>query len=614
MATQTSSTKNSVADNSPADPNPQPLDGRLAWHSSAPRTVAKAGDWLDESKGWEAWIEHLARRAKPKPLSPLLAGKGSPLAWCAEEAGLSSQLDERLDVLDRLARGKSISTKVLDEALGDFLADENETVVTSLECIAWCHALGSLAQRTPAETWWSILGKLLDACCDADQIDVSDSPLEHQLLAGELRLAMSYNFPEIKATRSLVTPARRALSEGPDALLDGEGLPHASLLSLMRPLLACWTRCAAMGQSLKHGCWNEPAEIQYAWLIRQAIRFTRRDGTQTFDRDCGERLPPDLIQAAMELDGDRDDRKIAKLAFPEPRRSSSTTDHKSSGKKKLPPSSTHSEWSAMAMLRPSWSHRDGMLSVDFSQPQLKIELSLGRHTLLLGTATLELWADDEPLEQKTGWESVCWESDKEVDYIELETMFSNKVRVQRQMLFSRKDHLVLIADAVRTDAVCNLRYAASWPLDTGTVANPRKRTREVTLTAGKPRAEVLPLALPEWRRDLRVGELEAFDDHLKLQQSNTGRGLYAPLLLDLDPRRRGRPVTWRQLTVAEDRKSQTPDVAAGYRVQVGKKQWLIYRSLDERGSRTVLGENLISEFLMCRVDGNGPGTRLLEIE
>ncbi len=614
MATQTSSSKNSIAAGSSSSQSARPLAGRLVWHSSAPSTVSKAGDWMDESKGWEAWLEYLSRRSSPEPLATMLPGQGSSLAWCGEEFGGSSVLDERLDVLDRLARGKSISAARLDAAIDDFLARHEEAAVEPLEYVAWSHALVSLAQHTRAETWWNLLGRLLDTCCDADQIDFNDSPMEHQWLAGELRLAMSYNLPEIKTIRRLVTPARRALSQGPDLLLDGEGLPHASRLALMRPLLACWTRCVAMGQSLKNGCWNETAEIQYAWLIRQTLRFSRRDGTQVLTSGARDPWPKDLFQAAMELDGDREDRKIARMVLPARKRSSRAKDQRSTGKKKLPASATHSEWSSVAMLRPTWSHADGMFAVDYSRHQLSIELSLGRHTLLFGSATLNLWADDEPLEQETPWESVCWESDSGGDYLEIEATFSNDVRVQRQMLFGREDRFLLLADAIHSPQPCSLRYEARWPLDSGTVANPRKRTREVTLTAGKPRAEVLPLALPEWRRDLRVGELEAQKDHLLLRQAFTGRGLYAPLLIDLDARRRGRPVTWRQLTIAEDRKIVTPEMAVGYRIQVGKKQWLIYRSIGERGSRSVLGENLISEFLVCRFDANGAGKRLVEIE
>lgn len=610
MATETSAPKTSVAGKNGYHVDPIPLNGRLAWHSSAPRTVAKAGAWLDESKGWEAWLEHLGSRLQPKPLVRLLPTKNSPLAWAAGRIGTSTTLDEHLDILQRLCRGKSVSAAVVDAVVKDFLESTDDSPAAALEYIAWSHALAPLAERTRAETWWKVLDKLIDKALDADYIKLDETPLEHQLFAGELRLSLAYNFPEIKIARGLINPARRALSEGPDYLLDGEGLPHAALLPLMRPLLACWTRCMAMGQTMKHGCWNEPAEIQYAWIIRQAMRFTRRDGSQVLDHEGDDAWPAELFQAAMNIDGDREDRVIAKLALPGGKKPAAAK----SNRKKLPPTSTNSEWAELAILRPSWSHNEGLFAVDYSQPELKVELSLGRHSLLFGEAKIDISADDDRIEQQTDWECVCWESDKDVDYLELEASFSGDIRLQRQMLFAREDRFLFLADAVLAKSRCDLRYSATWPLDSGTVANPRKRTREVTLTAGKPRAEVLPLALNEWRRDTHVGELHAHADCLQLEQSITGSGMYAPLLIDMDPRRRGRPITWRQLTVAEDRKILTPDVAVGYRVQIGKKQWLIYRSVGERGNRTVLGENTISEFMMCRFDAGGAGDQLIEIE
>lgn len=74
------------------------------------------------------------------------------------------------------------------------------------------------------------------------------------------------------------------------------------------------------------------------------------------------------------------------------------------------------------------------------------------------------------------------------------------------------------------------------------------------------------------------------------------------------------PVTWRQLTVAEDRLIVPRDVAVGYRVQIGRAQWLFYRSLAECGNRTLLGQNLVSEFLAARFGRNGIAEPLMEIE
>ena len=93
------------------------------------------------------------------------------------------------------------------------------------------------------------------------------------------------------------------------------------------------------------------------------------------------------------------------------------------------------------------------------------------------------------------------------------------------------------------------------------------------------------------------------------------RGVFTPpLMFDMDTKRMLRPATWRTLTVAENRAIQPADVAVGYRVQTGKEQWLFYRSLAERGNRTLLGQNLSSEFLAARFNRNGETDPLLEIE
>jgi hypothetical protein len=125
---------------------------------------------------------------------------------------------------------------------------------------------------------------------------------------------------------------------------------------------------------------------------------------------------------------------------------------------------------------------------------------------------------------------------------------------------------------------------------------------------------VMPLALPEWRIDPRGGELAAGEVALELSQSGTGRSLYAPLWIDLEPGRHQKSFTWRQLTVAEERQSVPRDAAVGYRVQFGKQQWVIYRSLTPARNRTLLGHNLSSEFLIARFGRDGSVKALVEVE
>ena len=110
------------------------------------------------------------------------------------------------------------------------------------------------------------------------------------------------------------------------------------------------------------------------------------------------------------------------------------------------------------------------------------------------------------------------------------------------------------------------------------------------------------------------GSFTAVDGSLRLAQDSAGRRLYAPLWLDLDPARLGRPLTWRQLTVADTRLNLGPHQAAGFRVQAGLEQWLVYRSLDAPRNRTVLGCNVACDFLLGHIKPKGAIKRTLEIQ
>ena len=66
--------------------------------------------------------------------------------------------------------------------------------------------------------------------------------------------------------------------------------------------------------------------------------------------------------------------------------------------------------------------------------------------------------------------------------------------------------------------------------------------------------------------------------------------------------------------MAENRRICDPDEAVGYRAQIGREQWLVYRSLAPRGNRTILGQNLIYEFVAGRLQPDGSLTEFIEIE
>ncbi len=179
---------------------------------------------------------------------------------------------------------------------------------------------------------------------------------------------------------------------------------------------------------------------------------------------------------------------------------------------------------------------------------------------------------------------------------------------------AREDRFLYMADVILGETPGKIEYRARLPLGPGITWQAADETRDGYLASDKPRALVMPLALPEWRIDPRHGTLTAADGSLELRQQAHGRNLCCPLFFDLYPRRLTRQRTWRQLTVAESLKVQPHDVAVGYRIQCSSDQWMIYRSLAEPASRTLLGQNISCESVIGRFDREGEIEEFLEIE
>lgn len=584
---------------------PEQLGGstQSLWHKSAPARLRREG-----GDSWTAWTDHLARRKRPIALVELWPGESSPLVWALPD-GLKH--DGAPAVLDR------------EDVLLTWLADSagsRPDVGYALEALAWCHALPRLVAIVSPEVWWDLLGHLMSTVTEADQIPPDDDPpvdqvLCGQLLCGELALTLAYLFPEIAPCRKLAREGRRVVSAGLVDLLDGQGFPHAEHFSLMRPLLACWTRCVALGDRMEKDSLTAAARLQYEWLVRQSLRLVRHDGTQVFsDVTWSDEA---LFREALRHGGDEGDYRLAAVVLPRGTGIGGTAigNAEPADASALPDPALHSPWAAAAVLRPGWSRSGERLTVLYPRQSVQVELSCKRDVLLSGLWEWEIRHDGRPVEPSSDWEEVCWFSDDDVDYLELEIELTEGLRIQRQLVMAREDHFLLLADAVLGRKPGRLEYRGRLPLRPEISWEAADETREGFLVGhNKRRALVLPLALPEWRVDRRVGELERTERGLELCQSSEGCSLYAPLFFDLDPRRIRRPLTWRQLTVAESLEIQPDDVAVGYRVMVGKAQWLIYRSLARRANRTLLGHNLSTEALVGRFTRTGEVEPLVEIE
>jgi hypothetical protein len=266
------------------------------------------------------------------------------------------------------------------------------------------------------------------------------------------------------------------------------------------------------------------------------------------------------------------------------------------------------------VLRTEWSRAEPRLVAVWPDQSVRLEFECHSEVLWSGHWDLDVIHGDRRLEPEGPWEEVCWVSDDDVDYLELHNLLAGGVRVERHMLLAREDSFLLVADAIVAEAPIGLEYRQCLPLCDGIAFEPTDQTHEGYLVGRKKRALVLPLGLPEWRNGAGDDSLAQTGRRLELRQRTERQRLFAPLFLDLSPRRMTGQVTWRQLTVAENREILPQDVAVGYRVMVGAEQWLIYRSLDKTANRTLLGHNLTSELLVARFDRDGEVEPLMEIE
>ncbi len=374
--------------------------------------------------------------------------------------------------------------------------------------------------RCGAGAWWRLLERLIALVHEGGRTDVLTEPLVNQILAGELPLTLAYQFPELTLCQSLQPSARTVLARGMTEILDGEGLPQGIYFSILRPLLACWTRCRAIGGK---ATWDRESEKQFRLLALEAIRLSRSDGTQVLCQGEAATRTPRLFELALQLIDRKPLAKTAARMLP-----SLNTRAASRGRIKAAPA-VNSEWAEVAVLQPAWRRGGPKLSLVYTERRVQIELEYRAELIWSGSWDLELALDGAPAEIVSNWEEVCWVSDDDVDYLEIEARLAGGLTVQRQVLLARQDRCLLLADAIVGPRRARIEYRSSLPLAAAVEAEPAAETREVWLAGRRARLAALPLALPEWRTDPRRGELTQLDGKLSLHQSADAQRLYAAL-------------------------------------------------------------------------------------
>ena len=277
--------------------------------------------------------------------------------------------------------------------------------------------------------------------------------------------------------------------------------------------------------------------------------------------------------------------------------------------------SFHSEATCETLLQTGVGSRADRIAVAYREGDVQFELVSRGRPLLGGALASRLVLDGTPVEVHGQWKSVCWQSDGDGDYLELQLQSADGVRIDRQFLLSRNGHFALIADAVLSTAARRLEYSLVLPVEGKSRVALGSATREGRITSAGRTARVFPLALPQDRVVSTPGSIRNTGGALEIAHVSAGCALYAPVLLDWHPRRGRAPAEWRALTVTEAGETVSADRAAGFRWRSGGRQLLIYRGLaaiDE--PRAVLGYHTRYETVVGEFDSAGEVDPIIMVE
>ncbi len=568
-------------------------------------------------ENWEQWSAHLSRRESPlAPWRLIPSRKGNQLRWGLPEEAFSADTERLLAKLESWMDKAELKSAKVIKWLEPWLAaveGRKADLGFALECLGWTYLLPKLAAVLPAAPWGEVFDCLTDVArrsVDHEFDHESDGALVEQILAGELPLTLAYQFPENPECSSLGVAGRSRLKAGLKEMIDGNGLPHCRYLGVVRPLLACWTRGSYLARATRRLAFSGKMQLRFEWYLRQCLQLTRPDGGLVLSNGTTYRAEAELFDAALLLVGDPVDMAIADQVLPGRKASRCRSQRKTF----FPDSADHSAWSRLAILRPNWLRGGPQLAVAYGEGTMQTELTCGRETVWSGAWETRVTADGTLLQPRSAWEEVCWHTDDDVDYLELELELSDDWRMQRQFVMAREDQFLFVADALVGPAPAEIEYTSCLPLSQHVRFVPQDETREGTLIGHRrPVGRVLPLAMPEWRTLQFGGDLNASQTGLcQIRQAQAQR-LYAPIFIDLDRRRSKRSLTWRRLTVAERLEIVDAETAVAYRVQIGGEQWVFFRSLTATESRTFLGQHLHDDFFAGRFDRDGEVDELISI-
>ncbi len=458
-------------------------------------------------------------------------------------------------------------------------------------------------------------GKLIDALVGVITSVTPTTTLQRILITCEIPLlvfGLQVGTSQSEVNRQTIVDKLTAICSED---FDGEGMLASSDLGELAEVLASMARMIQFVEMVTPGT-SLPQCIlnQFQWGVRQLLVICTSGGRPIGGKSS--RLNDEFVTLLLKLGGDPSDVRLAHhLGFLSDSSSGFITEL--AVKSKRPKASFHSEWAQVAILRSGWGRKRRELAVCVSGTQVEIALQSCGNRILEGRIEFTLEVAGDRLEPTGSWVETCWQSDSDADFLEMELEVNDCWRIQRQFCVSRRSGAVLIADVVLGTANSDVRHAFKMGTASGATFKAGNDGREMFVDAGNLHGLVLPVGLSEWPSDRSgsiQGDLTCTNELELITSGDQLSALYCPLFFALTPKAADKQYTWRQLVVANKLTQESQDQASASRIQVGGRQWLLYRSLTEQANRTFMGQNYASEFVFGEFLLDGKLKPYVEIE
>jgi len=422
-------------------------------------------------------------------------------------------------------------------------------------------------------------------------------------MTAELAATSGLLLSPLAGTRQLRRDGLAVLSGQVLEITDSNGTPAAASLEDIPDLLASLVRVHSLATQLGQKPWNKDVTQRLGIVLHLARQLATRGSSYHATASATGRPSSSgldsLLAAATDL---LPSRQVVPAGI-----------------------ATQSDWARLAMLSTDSSNTTSPLCsavLTHDQPTPRLEVSIGDTSLISGNWTLEV-RRGKTCWKIMHWDCVCWHSDEDADYIEIQADVGDGQRVDRQLLLDRQNHLLLLGDTVVTPPTSESQHQpilscrAQVTMAHGIKSRPhRSGHRDWRMAGHGIVARAIPLVLPDDPL-LSAGpsECQATDSQLAWQHMARGPGLYLPVIIDLAPCRQRRRAEWAPVSITEQRRIVPTAHASAFHARIGDRHWLIYRSLvRSHAARAVLGQHTDKETMVAVFDNPADVTPLVMVD